>query len=115
MLPAAVAVGLVFPFHGYPTPGTDRKAGNAAMPVETADMCYWHWLTKGYLLPNHRGDQQVVWRQVKAHTELFQGEDRGRGFAAGDVAKVSGTELASLGSSLIAEVAGITQSEDGSG
>ncbi len=78
-------------------------------------MCYGHWLTKGYLLPNHRGDQQIIGHQVKAHTELFQGKDRGRGFAADDVAKVSGAKLTSLGSSLVAEFAGIAQSEDGSG
>ncbi len=85
------------------------------MPVETADMCNGHWLTKGYLLPNHRGNQQIIGRQVKAHTELFQGEDRGRGFAAGDVSEVSGTEFTSLRSSLVAEFAGIAQSEDGRG
>ncbi len=85
------------------------------MPVETADMCYGHWLTKGYLLPNHRGNQQIIGRQVKADTELFQGEDRRCGFAAGDVAKVSGTELTSLRSGLVAEFEGIAQSEDGGG
>ena len=51
-------------------------------------------------------DQQVIGRQVKTNAEFFQGQDRWGGFAPGNIAKVSGTEIAPLGGSFIAELAG---------
>ena len=83
--------------------------------VETADLHYRHRLAEGHLPPNGRGDQQVIGRQLKPNAEFFQGRDRWCGFAPSNVAKISGTEVTSLGGGFIAELAGITQSEDGGG
>ena len=60
-------------------------------------------------------NQQIIRRQVKASTELFQCQDCRSSFASGNVAKVSGTEVTSFGGGFIAEFAGVAQSEDGRG
>ena len=60
-------------------------------------------------------NQQIIRRQVKASTELFQCRDCRSSFASGNVAKVSGTEVTSFGGGFIAEFAGVAQSEDGRG
>ena len=83
--------------------------------VETADLHYRHRLAEGHLPPNGRGDQQVIGRQIKANAEFFQGQDCWGGFASGNAAEVSGTKVTSFRGGFIAELAGITQSEDGGG
>ena len=83
--------------------------------AKTADMGYRHVLAEGHLPPDRRRDQQVIGRQVKTNAEFFQGRDRWCGFASGNVAKISGTEVTSFRGGFITELAGITQSEDGGG
>ena len=114
-LSAAVAERLVFPFHRYPAMRAEGKTSYAIRPTETANLRHRHGFTKGHFPPNSRRNQQIVWSKVKANTELFKSENRWRSFASGDVAKVSGAEFTSFGSSLVAELAGIAQSEDGGG
>ena len=75
--------------------------------AKTADMGYRHGLAEGHLPPDRRRDQQVIGCQVKTNAEFFQGQDRWGGFTPGDVAKISGTEIASLRSGFIAKFAGV--------
>ena len=107
-LPAAVTVRLVFPFHSLSTLRADRETGKALEKVKTAGLRHRHRITEGHLLPNYRGDQQVIRRQVKANAEFFQGQDRWGGFAPGNIAEVSGTEVTSLRGGFVAEFASIT-------
>ena len=92
-LPTAVAVGLVFPFHSASALRADRDTGKTLEEVETADLHHRHGLAEGHLPPNGRGDQQVIGRQIKSNTEFFQGWYCWCGFASGNVAKISGTEV----------------------
>ena len=92
-LPAAVAVGLVFPFHSFSTLRADRKTSQAMKEVKAADLRYRHGLAEGHLPPNCRGHQQIIGRQIKPNAEFFQGRDRWCGFASGNIAKISGTEV----------------------
>ena len=56
--------------------------------------------------------KECVTRKTDA---LFQCQDRWGGFASGNIAKISGTEVTLLGGGFIAELADITQFEDGGG
>ena len=114
-LPAAVAERQVFPFQRYPALRADRKTSYATGPTETANLCHRHGFTKGHFPPNSRRDQQIVWSKVKSNTELFKSENGWRSFASGNVAKVSGAEFTAFGGGLVAELAGIAQSEDRGG
>ena len=112
-LPAVVAVGLVFPFHSPSALRADTETSKVMKEVKAADLHHRHGLAEGHLPPDRRRDQQVIGRQVKTNAEFFQGQDRWGGFASGNIAKISGTEVTLLGGGFITELAGITQSEDG--
>ena len=115
-LAAAVTVGLVFPLHGPAALRANREANYAIIRTsEAANLGDRHGFPEGHLRPDLRGDQQVVGRQVKAGTEFFQRQDRRRSLAPGDVGKVSGAEIAPFRGGFIAELAGITQFENGRG
>ena len=114
-LAAVVAVGLVFPLRGPAALWTDREASYAIVTSEAANLGDWHGFPEGHLPPDLRGDQQVVGRQVEAGTEFFQRQNRGCSLAPGDVGEVSGAEVAPFRGGFIAELAGITQFENGRG
>ena len=114
-LPAAVAVRLVFPFESSPALGADWETSQAVKEVKVADLHHRNGLAEGHLPPNCRGHQQVIGHQIKPNAEFFQCRDRWGGFASGNIAKISGTEVTLLGGGFITELAGITQSEDGGG
>ena len=75
--------------------------------VKAADLHHRHGLAEGHLPPNYRRNQQVIGRQIKTNTELFQCQDRWGGFASGNAAEVSGAEVASFGGGFITELASI--------
>ena len=114
-LPAAVTVRLVFLFESSPTLGADWETSQAVKEVKVADLHHRNGLAEGHLPPNCRGHQQVIGHQIKPNAEFFQCRDRWGGFASGNIAKISGTEVTLLGGGFITELAGITQSEDGGG
>ena len=107
-LPTAVTVRLVFPFHSLSTLGADWEASKAMKEVKAADLRHWHGFAERHFPPNCRGNQQVIWCQIKTNAEFFQCQDRWGGFASGNVAKVPRTEVTSFRGSFIAKLASIT-------
>ena len=62
---------------------------------------------------SRRRKEQVIGSQFKSNAEFLKGGNRGSRLPSGNAAKVSGAELAKFRCSLITELAGITETENG--
>lgn len=102
-LAAAVTVALVFPLKRYSALWAYRKSRKPIYTAEAADMCNRRSFTKGKFPANCRHNQQLIGCHIKTAAKFFEGYDCRRGPASGDVTEVSGAQVASLGSLLVAE------------
>ena len=109
---AAVAKMLVFPFHGNVAPWADWIDNSPILLLETANLENGHGLTEGKLMKGFRRQQRLVGCGFQPITKLFQSQNSRRGFPAGDIPKIPGTEISALGSLFIGMVHGAAEEQD---